>query len=207
MTTQHETDNAAEISLGFGDAVATIGDHIAHFYRTRDQKFEVLGPYIAHGIRSGDRCLLHCSQEDGEELCAWLASNGVDVNQAQSSGQFILVQGEATGDAQMALAAGIESETLNSGYKFVRSSGDWGWALSGGTSVNEMMRWEGLLDSAASDQAKIVALCQFDLAQFGVEALMDALKSHPLCIMGQILVPNPFHESSETFLKDLSERN
>ncbi|MFQ5865500.1 MAG: hypothetical protein ACE5IW_09760 [bacterium] len=28
---------------------------------------------------------------------------------------------------------------------------------------------------------------------FGGDVVMDALRTHPLCIMGQFLVPNPFH--------------
>ena len=65
-----------------------------------------------------------------------------------------------------------------------------------------MLRWEALLDNAIED-SKIIALCQFDLTQFGANDLLEALRTHPLCIMGQILVPNPFHESSDVILEDL----
>ncbi len=207
MSTQSNSDKSTKVGLGFGGVTASIGDHIAHFYRTGEQKFDVLGPYIAEGIRSGDRCLLHCSEEDGKQLCAWLTSSGVDADGVISSRQLIIVHGESTGDAQMNLAADIEAESLNAGYEFVRSSGDWGWAQSEGTSVHEMLRWEALLDKAASDKAKIIALCQFDLTQFGANDLLDALRTHPLCIMGQLLVPNPFHESPDILLKDLSKRD
>ncbi len=202
MCIQTKDDVSTKVALGFGDVTATIGDHIAHFYRTRDQKFDVLGPYIAEGIRGGDRCLLHCSPEDGKQLCEWLTSKSIDADGAVSSQQLIMDAGEATGDAQMTLAAGIEAKTLKAGYKFVRSSGDWGWALAGGTSIREMLRWEALLDNAMED-SKIIALCQFDLTQFGANDLLEALRTHPLCIMGQILVPNPFHESSDVILEDL----
>ena len=65
MCAQPKMGNGMKVSLGFGGVTTTIGAHIAHFYRTREQKFDVLGPYVAEGILSGDRCLLHCSEEDG----------------------------------------------------------------------------------------------------------------------------------------------
>ncbi len=37
MCAQPEMDESTSVSLGFGDATATIGDLIAHFYRTSEQ--------------------------------------------------------------------------------------------------------------------------------------------------------------------------
>lgn len=106
----------------------------------------------------------------------------------------------------LTLSARIEAESLNAGHKFVRSAGDGGWALAGRTSVSELLRWEALLENVLNDW-KVVALCQFDLTQFGGDVVMDALRTHPLCIMGQLLVPNPFHVSPDTLLQELAEHD
>jgi hypothetical protein len=35
--------------------------------------------------------------------------------------------------------------------------------------------------------------------------MMDALRTHPYCVMGDVVVPNPFHESPEAVRQSLSE--
>jgi len=34
---------------------------------------------------------------------------------------------------------------------------------------------------------------------------MDALRSHPLCVMGEVVVPNPFHTSPDELRDALTE--
>lgn len=50
MSARSNGGASTKVPLGFGGLTASIGDHIAHFYRGTDQKFDVLGPCIAEGI-------------------------------------------------------------------------------------------------------------------------------------------------------------
>jgi hypothetical protein len=67
-----------------------------------------------------------------------------------------------------------------------------------------MLRWEALYDKHTPDW-RMLALCQFDLTVFGSDVMMDALRTHPYCVMGDVVVPNPFHESPEAVRQSLSE--
>lgn len=204
MNAHSNRDNSMKVLLGFGGVTASIGDHIAHFYRGKEQRFDVLGSYIAEGFRRGDRCVLISSPEDADQLCELLTSNGLDAAGARASRQIILHPGEATKEDMRTLVDRIEAESLNAGYRFVRWAGDGGWALAKRTSVLEMLRWEALYDDCSVGW-QMIALCQFDLTQFGGDVVMDALRSHPLCIMGQVLASNPFHVSPHALLQELSE--
>ena len=99
----------------------------------------------------------------------------------------------------------IEAESLEAGYKFVRLAGDGGWALAGGTSTGEMMRWEALYDQLSTGW-QILALCQFDLTRFGGDVVMDTLRSHPLTVVGQTVLHNPFYTRPEILLQELESR-
>lgn len=198
--------NIMKVPLGFGGFTASIGDHIAHFYRGKEQMFSVLGPYIAEGIRRGDRCGFISSPKDADLLCEWLTSRGLDAAGVCDKGQMILHPGEATKEEMRAFADRIEAESLKAGHKFVRWAGDGGWALAGLTPVPEMLRWEALYDDCSVGW-EMIALCQFDLTQFGGDVVMDVLRSHPLCIMGHLVVPNPFHIPPRTLLNELLERD
>ncbi len=198
------TATTTTVRLGFGGITAAVGDHIAHFYKGLDQRFSVLGPYFAEGIRRGDQCVFISSPEVADQLCEWLTSSGLNAAEACTTGQLILHPGEGNSDDMRALVDRIEADSLNAGHPFVRWAGDAGWALSGRISVCEMLRWEALYDKCSVGW-KILALCQFDLAVFGGDVVMDALRSHPLCVIGQVVVPNPFHVSPETLLQELQE--
>lgn len=200
-TSEHDT--AGAIPLGFGGVDAAVGDHIAHFFRGDEQRFSVLGPYIEKGLRRGDRCVFISQPEVGEQLCDWLTGRGVDAADARSAGRLLLHPGEATEEDMKRLADRIDAEARNEEEPFVRWSGDGEWALKQDITVCEMLRWEALYDKHSTDW-RLLALCQFDLTVFESDVIMDALRTHPYCVMGDVVVPNPFHESPETVRAELT---
>ncbi len=141
MCAQPKMGNGRRVSLGFGGASAAIGDHIAHFYRGSNQRFDVLGPYFKEGIQNGDKRVLISAPEVASELCDWLTSNDIDAAGARASRQLILHPGAATMEEMQTLTERIEADSFKEGHKFVRWAGDMGWGLEGNFSVSEMLRW------------------------------------------------------------------
>ncbi len=199
-----KTDDVDDIPLGFGGVEAEVGDHIAHFFRGEDQRLSVLGPYVEAGLRRGERCVFISQPELGDRLCEWLTGRKVDPDAAQLRDQLILHPGEATEEDMKRLADRVDETAREEGESLVRWAGDGAWALDQEISVCEMLRWEALYDKHASDW-RLLALCQFDLTTFETDVMMDALRTHPYCVMGDVVVPNPFHESPEAVRKELAE--
>jgi hypothetical protein len=202
MDTQPPSADA--VPLGIGDVTATVGDHIAHFFRGSDQRFSVLGPYLETGLRRGDRCVFISRPADGEALCDWLADRDVDVEAARAADRLILHPGKDTEHDMKQLVDRIDEEARADEEPFVRWSGDGAWALDRDLTVCEMLRWEALYDKHTPDW-RMLALCQFDLTVFDSDVMMDVLRTHPYCVMGDVVVPNPFHESPEAVRKSLAE--
>ncbi|MCG8608019.1 MEDS domain-containing protein [bacterium] len=203
MSAVQKGDSGERVALGFGDISVAIGDHIAHFYRGIDERLTVLGPYMEQGLKTGDKCVFFSTTEIALQLCRWLEARGIDTDKSRDSGQLLLHPGEATGDAMLALGTRVEAETQKEGYRFVRACGDAGWSLQGTKRPREMLRWEAYLDDAIKDW-KVIALCQIDLTEFGGNVVMDVMRCHGLCIMGELLIPNPFHLSPDTLIQELS---
>ena len=194
-----------EIPLGFGGSTAAVGDHIAHFYRGEAEMFSVPGPYIAAGLERDERCAVICSPDSAVNFRAWLDARGLDAAAAEGSGRLFLHPGEASSDDMRTLFDRVVADSEDAGYPFVRLAGDGGWALAGRATAAEMLRWEALYDEV-SDGWPILALCQFDLTRFGGDVVMDAIRSHPLCIMGEVLVHNAMHTDPTELLEELAER-
>ena len=194
------------VPLGFGGVEADVGDHIAHFFRGGERRFSVLGPYVEAGLRRGDRCVFISRPDVGAALCEWLAERGVDAAEARAADRLILDPGRDTEDDMKRLADRIDASVQEMDESFVRWAGDGEWCLEREITVEEMLRWEALYDEHASEW-QLLALCQFDLAVFESDVIMDALRTHPYCVMGEVVVPNPFHEPPETVRQELAGRH
>jgi hypothetical protein len=49
-------------------------------------------------------------------------------------------------------------------------------------------------------------ICAYDLSKFGASVVIDAMRTHPVVIVGGLLHENPFYVSPEQFLLELRER-
>ena len=49
-------------------------------------------------------------------------------------------------------------------------------------------------------------ICSYELDKFGAAIVIDALRTHPIVLIGGIVQRNPFYVPPEELLKELSER-
>jgi hypothetical protein len=49
-------------------------------------------------------------------------------------------------------------------------------------------------------------ICTYDLTKFGASVVMDALRTHPLVIIGGLLQQNPFFVPADQLLLEIGER-
>jgi MEDS: MEthanogen/methylotroph, DcmR Sensory domain len=49
-------------------------------------------------------------------------------------------------------------------------------------------------------------ICTYDLTKFGASVVMDALRTHPVVIIGGLLQENPFFVSPDELLLEIRER-
>ncbi len=78
------------------------------------------------------------------------------------------------------------------------------WALGKMPTSEKLMEWEAFYDRYVGPRASFVALCQYDHRRFGGSAIMCALETHPLSIIGNIVQENPFHRDPDEVLQELS---
>jgi hypothetical protein len=49
-------------------------------------------------------------------------------------------------------------------------------------------------------------ICAYDLSKFPASVVMDALRTHPVVLIGGLLQENPFFVPPEQFLNEIRER-
>ena len=68
-----------------------------------------------------------------------------------------------------------------------------------------LMEWECACNVV--ENAPVVFLCHYELSQFLGNVVVDALKTHPLCIMGSAIHRNPYYETPKAFLDHIRQRD
>jgi hypothetical protein len=192
------------ISLGFGGLYVSLGDHIGHFYQTRDERETLLLAFLKTGLEEGDRCVYLINQTSHRQaICEALAAAQIKVKEALASGQLILDEGKASPQELRSWFISVITRTPER-FRLLRWGGDMAWSLKKMPTSETLMAWETMCNLIESPPA--VFLCQYDLTQFLGSVVLDAMKTHPLCIIGNVIHRNPFYSEPAIFLKELQRR-
>lgn len=193
------------IPLGFGDLYASAGDHIGHFYQSSEEEKTVLVSFVKAGIEAGQKCV--CLMGAGSkhlELREALADAGIDVEHAIASGQLVFDEGKSQPEElkQMLREAMLD---IPDKYPLLRWVGVMSWALKKVPTAEMLMEWESHCNCV--DDPAPIFLCQYELPMFLGNVVMDAMKTHPICVISGVIHQNPYYQKPEEYLEELRHRN
>ena len=187
--------------------------HICAFFNTVEEHHRVLGPYVQDGFDSGAKAFHYVDPERREEYLAWLAGLGINVPEAIGAGQLEVrpwqdspLRGDRF-DLESWLTS-FEQVILSgpaAGYGQTRILGQMEWALVDLPGVGDLIEYETRVNYVIPKYESPV-LCTYDLTKFGASVVMDALRTHPLVIIGGLLQENPFYVPPDELLHEIRER-
>ncbi len=193
------------VPLGFGNLYASVGDHIGHFYETGEEEQEVLVSFLEAGLQGRDKCV--CLVGAGprhEELQERLRAAGIDVEAAVASGQLFVDEGRSDPEElRRVLREALAS--VPDKFSLLRWAGVMSWALSKMPTTERLMEWETHCNTVENPAA--VFLCQYELPTFRGNVVMDALKTHPISVVGSAIHQNPYYQDPEVYLQELQRRS
>jgi hypothetical protein len=79
------------------------------------------------------------------------------------------------------------------------------WALVDLPGVEDLIEFETRINYVVPKYHDIV-VCTYDLSKFGASVVMDALRTHPVVIIGGILQENPYFVPPDQFLHEIRQR-
>jgi hypothetical protein len=187
--------------------------HICAFFYSMDEHHRVLRPFIMDGLDRGDKAFHLVDPERREEHLSRLAEAGVDVQEAMGTGQLEVrpwQDGPLHGECfdQETWLVGFE-EILQSGpaagYAQTRFVAQMEWALVDLPGVDDLIEFETRVNYVVPKYNNAV-ICAYDLTRFGASVVMDALRTHPVVIIGGLLQENPFFVPPDQLLLEIRER-
>ena len=194
----------ARIPVGFGDLYLSAGDHVAHFYRSDEEWLDLAAGFFETGLKSGEKCVCVIRPGDREEqLKQRLSDRGMPVEAALASGQLVVFEGKDKPSGMQEELAQALAEIPDE-YPFLRWAGDMSWSLQQMPTTEKLMEWESHCNTVANPPA--LFLCQYDLRAFLGSVVMDAMMTHPLCVIGDTIHQNPYYQNPEEFLTEIGLR-
>ena len=91
------------------------------------------------------------------------------------------------------------------GYAQTRFLAHMEWALVDLPGVEDLIEFETRVNYVVPKYDDAV-ICAYDLSKFDASVVMDALRTHPVVIIGGLLQENPFFVSPDQFLLEIRER-
>jgi hypothetical protein len=189
------------------------GQHVCAFFDDVDEQNRVLRPYIEDGFIAGDRIYNYVDPARWDDHLAWLAEAGVDLPEAMRTGQLevrrwedsTLDQGRFDLDTWFASFEEVLQSGSAAGYPQTRVLGHMEWALLDLPGVGDLIEYETRVNYVIPQYQDIV-ICVYDVSKFGASVVVDALRTHPIVIIGGLLQENPFYLPPDQFLIEVKAR-
>jgi PAS domain S-box-containing protein len=183
-------------------------DHLCLIYENKEEWRNSAVPFIATGLRKGERCIYVVDSHTANEIRQCLTEEGVDVSQVEQSGQFtILSQSEAytsggsfDPDRMIGLLIEETSHALAKGYPALRVTGEMTWVLRGHPGSERVLEYEAKLNRDLFPHHKCLAMCQYDRWAFEPETMKGVIVTHPLLVRGSNVYRNFFYIPAEEYL-------
>jgi hypothetical protein len=196
-------------------AGSTLGPlrHICAFFNSIDEQHHVLRSFIKDGFDRGDKSFHLVDPEQREEHLRRLTEAGINVEEAMGTGQLEvrpwqdgpLGGGRFDQDTWLASFEKVLQSGPAAGYAKTRFLANMEWALVDLPGVEDLIEFETRVNYVVPKYDDAV-ICAYDLSKFGASVVMDALRTHPVVIIGGLLQENPYFVPPDQFLLEIRER-
>jgi hypothetical protein len=164
-------------------------------------------------MEQGDRAFHIVNPSHRSKHAERIAEAGIDAARAEDKGQLEIVGwdeaplrgGSFNLGAMLSLLPELLNEGRTRGFPVTRFIADMAWVLNDPGAVDHLLEFECRVNHALPKAPDIV-ICAYDLDKFGAATVIDALRTHPIVLIGGIVHRNPFYVSPEELLKEVNER-
>jgi hypothetical protein len=195
--------------IRFAGAELGANSHICAFFRSPEEEYEVLLPFIKEGFQRGEKAFHVVDPQLRDAHRHRLQSAGIDVDSVEAHGQFELLDwnqyyfpdGEFDGSRMMAKWDTVLEGAVRMGYPRTRVIAHLEWFQR---DINVLLEYEAKFNLVPRDRDPVI--CTYDLNRHSGAFILDVLRTHPMIIVGGMLQENPFYVPAEQFLAELRAR-
>jgi len=187
--------------------------HVCAFFNSMDEEYRVLLPFIKEGLDGGEKAVHVVDPARHHSHMKYLASVGIDADEAQGRGQLdirtttatYLKDGRFDQDRMLAAFERMASGSSDGPYPSSRIICQMEWASQHHDCIDDLLEFESRVNEVWQRHDDAV-ICVYDLAKFSGDTVVDIMRTHPMVIIGGILQRNPFFVPPQEFLQERRQR-
>jgi hypothetical protein len=204
-------DNSAdkENPIRFAGSEMGVHRHICGFFRSPEEKYRLLLPFIKEGIERGEKAFHIVDPAERQTHLRRLELGGIDAASVQEKGQlelqdwnqFYFPDGRFDETRTIAQWVALLDGAVQKGYPRTRVIAHLEWARD---DADELLQYESNFNRTPRTRDPVI--CIYDLSKHSAAFIMDIMRTHPMIIIGGMLQVNPFYVSPDQFLQELRGR-
>jgi len=171
-----------------------LGDHVAFFFKTNQERLALVIPYMINGLRKFERCVYIADENTVPEILAKFAQAGIDIGATTASGALSVV----TKHDSYLRHGTFEPErmiddldrdvrlALQSGFSGMRVTGEMSWALDLPSVLVRVCEYEQALRQHWPTQ--LGGLCQYNEMLFPKDVVKRMTGCHGVVVRDGMVV-------------------
>jgi DNA-binding NarL/FixJ family response regulator len=171
--------------------------HIGAFFRSEEERYRILVPFIAEGLARGEKAVHIIDPPDRGMYVRQLTERGIDVPGAEARRQLRLLpwteaylrEGKFDKQAMLTLLQERLTEGSAEGFSRTRAIAYMEWALQDRPGVTDLVEYEGRLNDVLP-RFNDVVICAYDVTKFPGDLIDKAMRTHPAVIVDGLLKEN-----------------
>jgi MEDS: MEthanogen/methylotroph, DcmR Sensory domain len=182
-----------------------LGDDVAFFFKSNEERLKFVIPYMVDGLRNQERCVYIAGENTVPEILAEFMKAGVYIDGATASGALSVVTKHDTYlrhgifDPQ-AMIADLDRDVrfaLQHGFAGLRVTGEMSWALDLPSALGRLCEYEQELHRHWP--AQLAALCQYNESLFPADVIEKMADCHCVVVRDGNIVRHT-RRSADTLL-------
>ncbi len=189
-------------------------EHIALFYRSREERFATVTPFVRQGIERGERVMYVVDDLTAEAVLAELRepdngerATGVDLDGALETGQLTfhtleetyLRTGRFDADDMLEIYAETIADARDE-YPGLRVTANTNFVLDEDATLEEFLGYESRVNDLFAGE-DCIALCHYDCDRMPPEILVDVIRTHPHLVYDDTVCHNFYYTPPEEFFE------
>ncbi|WP_172982562.1 MEDS domain-containing protein [Phyllobacterium sp. SYP-B3895] len=205
--------NSTAQPIPFGGSMLGEHRHVCAFFNSAEEEYDTLVPFICDGINCGQRAYHVLPDRHRQDHLQRLRNAGIDVERAMKSRQLEVVlpqdtylkTGRFDKDAMLVLIQEALKAGAALGFPLTRMIAHAETAVEDWKSGIDWIEYEMRLNSVLPNYDDPV-ICTFDVNLLTAPHAVDILRTHPMVIIGGVLVENSFFTRPEDFIREVHSR-
>jgi DNA-binding CsgD family transcriptional regulator len=188
------------------------GTHLCALYSSSAERDDLLFPFLRQGLRQQDTCLCYIDGLEPDAVRAravgeaGVADPPTDQFDVRPASDVYLQSGTFSVEHMTSVLSDNLDEVVARGSGLLRATGEMPWpgVLSQPHGADDFFVYEAALNDVVHRKPAIF-MCMYDLHRFGLDILVAVLKTHPVVLLDQTVLDNPYFPTRPDYDAEMVE--